>query len=186
MNPLPSNHSAKGISKTGLVPDMNGTMKIPLKGLKSKLSLQASTPYNAVEEQKRNDAILHNILSTDRNKKFFVSGGRTNIINPTIVPMTIGDTYVEPWGNPMLVRGVPKDQGELLESAYTRKALFATPPDKYCAVLCCAVLYCTFLCCDWSPSYMFCALLCYHAYIELYCLVHCGVWCSLGHLKRPI
>lgn len=37
---------------------------------------------------------------------------------------------MDPWANPMLVKGVPTDQKELLESAYTRKALFATAPTK--------------------------------------------------------
>jgi len=65
----------------------------------------------------------------DRNKKFFVSGGKTDIIDTKFTPMSVGDTYVDPWANPMTVRGVPKDQNELLESAYHRKAFFATPPE---------------------------------------------------------
>merc|ERR1711871_354665 len=60
--------------------DYNGVLQVPLKGLKHKLSLQASAPYDAVEKQKKSDNILHNVISTDRNKKFFVSGGKTDII----------------------------------------------------------------------------------------------------------
>lgn len=35
----------RGITKRGLVADINGTMKIPLKGLKYRLSLQVSSCY---------------------------------------------------------------------------------------------------------------------------------------------
>ena len=37
---------------------------------------------------------------------------------------------MDQWANPMLVKGVPKDQKQLLESARTQKALFATHVEK--------------------------------------------------------
>ena len=108
--------------------DYNGVLQVPLKGLKHKLSVQASAPYDAVEKQKRSDNILHNVLSTDRTKKFFVSGGKTDVINEKMVPLSVGDVYVDPWNNPLMKRGIPSSQQELKESAFTRKALFATQP----------------------------------------------------------
>lgn len=110
--------------------DYNGVLQVPLKGLKHKLSLQASAPYDAVERQNKADKILHDVVSTDRKKKFFVSGGKTDVLNEKVVPLNTGDLYVDPWNNPLLKRGIPKSQHELLESAFTRKALFAAPPKK--------------------------------------------------------
>ena len=69
------------------------------------------------------------MISTDRNHKFFVSGGKTDILNDKFVPLSTGDRYIDPWNNPLLQRGVPKSQKELIESAYSRKALFACRPD---------------------------------------------------------
>lgn len=121
----------RGYKKTtaSMVPDINGTLRIPLKTLKHKLSLQASAPYDALEKQRKSDNILHNVITTDREHKFFVSGGKTDIINPKFVPLSVGDTYIDPWNNPLLKRGVPESQRQLIESAMSRKALFApTPP----------------------------------------------------------
>lgn len=41
----------KGIAKQGLVVDANGSRKIPVKPPLSRLSVQASSPYDAVEQQ---------------------------------------------------------------------------------------------------------------------------------------
>lgn len=117
-------------SSSTMVPDYNGTLRIPFKGLKAKLSLQASAPYDAIEKQKKSDLLLHNIISTDRQHKFFVSGGKTNVINPKFEPLSAGDIFVDVWNNPLLIRGVPQSQKQLLESAVMRKALFAPPPAK--------------------------------------------------------
>jgi len=118
----------KGFRKSGLIRDVNGTLQIPLKTSQNKLSLQASARYDCIEEEKRRIETLHKVLSMDPNKQFIVTGGKTNIINEKVIPLNAGDVYVEPWANPMLVRGVPESQAQLLESAYTRKALFATSP----------------------------------------------------------
>ena len=118
----------RGYRKTGLVKDFNGMLSVPLKTLKNKLSLQASAPYDCLQEEERKTKILHKVLSTNPAKKFFVSGGKTDIINHKFIPLNSGDAYVEAWANPMLIRGVPESQQQLNESAYTRKALFATAP----------------------------------------------------------
>ena len=120
----------KGYRKTKLEPDFNGTMKIPLKTLVNKLSLQASAPYDAIKNAERQKQTLHKLLETNPDKKFFVSGGKTNIINPKVVPLNVGDTYVDAYANPMLIRGVPESQEQLLASAWHRKAFFATAPAK--------------------------------------------------------
>lgn len=119
----------RGISKTGgLVPDINGTLKIPLKGLKNRLSIQASAPYDALERDKRQKTTLHKILTADKGN--FLSGGTTNIINRNQVPLSVGDPFMDSWANPLMVKGVPRDQQQFLESSWHRKALFATPAEK--------------------------------------------------------
>ena len=120
----------RGYRKTGLDMDFNGMLAVPLKTLKNRLSLQASAPYDAVEKETKAQAIRHRVLSTDPNKKFFVTGGKTNVINHKHIPLSTGDAYVEAWANPMLIRGVPESQEQLNASAYDRKAYFATAPAK--------------------------------------------------------
>lgn len=41
----------KGIAKKGLVVDANGSRKIPVKAPATRLSVQAASPYDAVEQQ---------------------------------------------------------------------------------------------------------------------------------------
>jgi hypothetical protein len=115
----------KGISKTGLVLDMNGTRKVPLRGLKSRLSVQASAPYESVRIEKQSKQLLHSILT--REKGPWVAGGRTNIINPVIQPLSNGDPYVDSNMNPLLKKGVPESEKQLAESAKSQKALFDPP-----------------------------------------------------------
>lgn len=119
----------RGVSKTGtLVPDIHGTLKVPLKGLKYRLSVQASAPYDAVEQEQKREKMRHNILT--RGKGAFTSGGTTNLINVDPVPLSVGDPFLDSWANPMLVKGVPRDQKQLMESSYKQKALFAAPVEK--------------------------------------------------------
>eukprot|EP00599_Poterioochromonas_sp_BG-1_P006177 CAMPEP_0173138346 /NCGR_PEP_ID=MMETSP1105-20130129/3634_1 /TAXON_ID=2985 /ORGANISM="Ochromonas sp., Strain BG-1" /LENGTH=310 /DNA_ID=CAMNT_0014050921 /DNA_START=723 /DNA_END=1655 /DNA_ORIENTATION=+ len=118
----------RGITKRGLVADINGTLKIPYNGQKYRLSLQASVPYDTVRKEQLREKLLHTILTRDKGS--FVAGGKTKLLDKNGVPLTVGDPYMDPWANPMLVKGVPADQKELLESAHTRKALFATAPTK--------------------------------------------------------
>jgi hypothetical protein len=122
----------RGVTKRGgLITDINGTRKIPLKGLKYRLSLQASAPYNILEEDKRRTRVLHNILTNQiGGKKGFFAGGTTSIINKNSTPMSVGDPYLDPWANPMLIKGVPDNQNQLLESARTHKALFVKHQDN--------------------------------------------------------
>ena len=118
----------RGYRKSGLMRDFNGMLSVPPMTLKNKLSLQASAPYDALEQEVKKKATLEKVLSMDPSKKFSVTGGKTDIINQNVLPLNSGDAYVEVWANPMLVRGVPESQAQLNESAYTRKALFNTAP----------------------------------------------------------
>ena len=117
----------KGIAKTGLVFDINGTRKVPLRGLKSRLSVQASAPYESLEKAKEDNMLLHNVLTKDKGPWF--AGGKTDIINPKIVPLSTGDPYVDVNMNPLLKKGVAT-QKELSGSAQSQKALFAPPLEK--------------------------------------------------------
>lgn len=119
----------RGYTKRGMEPDINGTLKIPLKGLKHRLSLQASAPYDAVQQAERRDKHLHKIITADKGKDF-LAGGKTAVIDNKEAPLAVGEPYLDPWANPMLVKGVPENQKQLLESARTHKALFAPPVAK--------------------------------------------------------
>lgn len=118
----------RGISKTGLVRDLRGSRRVPLKGLKNRLSLQASAPYEAIEMDKSRTKTLHKILTA--NKGTWFTGGKTDIINHNEAPLSTGDPYCDPWANPLLKRGVPQNQKQLLESAHTQKALFDPPLER--------------------------------------------------------
>lgn len=117
----------RGIAKTGLVTDMHGSRKIPLKGLKNRLSLQASAPYDILEQEKKKTRIIHKIYT--EGKGSFFAGGKTKIIDTNVAPLSSGDTYIDQHSNPLLMRGVPKDQQEFNLTAWTKKPLFIRHQD---------------------------------------------------------
>lgn len=112
----------RGIPKSGLVPDMHGSRRIPLKGVKNRLSVQASAPYDSLDKERTSKRTLHKILTADKGSWF--AGGKTTIIDHEDVPLSTGDPYVDLNLNPLLKRGVPRDQKQLLESARSQKPLF--------------------------------------------------------------
>ena len=116
------------LTKTGLVPDLHGSRKIPLKGLKNRLSIQASAPYDAVRVDKQRTQLLHKLLTASKGS--WQCGGKTTIIDHNDAPLCVGDPFVDAWGNPLKRRGVPESQKQLLESTYTRKALFVTHEER--------------------------------------------------------
>ncbi len=118
----------RGVAKTGLVFDMNGTRKIPYVGVKNRLSVQASAPYDMLASDRRRTQLIHRLLT--REKGMWFAGGRTDLINYKIEPLSTGDPYVDKNLNPLLQKGVPSSQKQLLESARLQKALFAPPPEK--------------------------------------------------------
>jgi len=118
----------KGITKKELVLDMNGTKKVPYKGLKNRLSLQASAPYDSLEKEKQHERILHKVLTKGKGNWF--AGGKVKLLNKDSKPLNSGDPYFDPWSNPMLVRGVPESQQQFNEAAWTRLPLFNKPVEK--------------------------------------------------------
>lgn len=72
--------------------------------------------------------MIHRILTSEKGN--FLAGGKTKLIDHDETPLAVGDPYLDPWANPMLVKGVPTSQKQLLESARTHKALFAKPVEK--------------------------------------------------------
>lgn len=87
--------------------------------------LQASAPYDTLEQEKRREKVLHRILTAAKGT--FQAGGKTNIINKDTVPLSVGNPYMDPWANPMMVKGVPKDQKQLMDSTRSFKPLFTQP-----------------------------------------------------------
>lgn len=90
--------------------------------------LQASVPYDTLEKERRKETALHRILTAGKGN--FTAGGTTAIINQTPVPLSVGDPFMDSWANPLMVKGVPKDQKQLMESSYHHKALFAGPVER--------------------------------------------------------
>lgn len=119
----------RGVGKTGLITDINGVPKIPLRATKSRLSIQASAPYESLENDKREKSTLHRILTADKGGAWF-AGGKTDVINHKIIPLNTGDPYVDANLNPLLKKGVPASQEQLLESGRTQKTLWQPPLER--------------------------------------------------------
>jgi len=118
----------RGIPKSGLVPDLNGSRRIPLKGLKARISVQASAPYESLDMEKSRKIMLHKILTADKGAWF--AGGRVRLLDNTAPPLNASEPYIDANMNPLLKRGVPRDQKQLLESARSQKALFDVPLER--------------------------------------------------------
>jgi hypothetical protein len=93
---------------------------------RSPFLLQASAPYDTVEQEKRREKALHRIITQQKGGDF-QAGGKTAIINKDVPPLSVGNPYMDPWANPMMVKGVPKDQKQLMESTRSFKPLFTQP-----------------------------------------------------------
>lgn len=120
----------RGIAKSGLVIDLHGSRKIPLKGIKSRLSIQASSIYEFDKNENKLELQKDKLVVKLQGKTDFKSGGKTQILNQVSQSMSIGDPYMDSWANPLLIKGVPKSQDEFNETAYTRKALHVTHLDR--------------------------------------------------------
>ena len=119
----------KGITKTGMVKDLHGSRKIPYVGLKNRLSLQASAPYDAAKEDTTRIKMLHRILTA--GKESFVAGGDTSRLRADLPPLHAhGEPFLDAFANPLLIRGVPESQHEMLASALVQKPLFVRPLER--------------------------------------------------------
>ena len=52
------------------------------------------------------------------------------MIDKSLQPSCVGEKYLNPWANPLLVKGVPRDTQQLMESVRTQKPLFVTHQEK--------------------------------------------------------
>mmetsp|Transcript_97 Transcript_97/g.207 ORF Transcript_97/g.207 Transcript_97/m.207 type:complete len:443 (+) Transcript_97:157-1485(+) len=119
----------KGLTKkTGLVRDLNGTLKIPLKGMKNRLSLQASVPYDVLEKERIRETIRHKLAMEGKDHDFHC-GGKTTIIDNKADPMCVDDPYMDGWSNPMMKRGIPKNQKAMIAQAHSRTTAVNFHPD---------------------------------------------------------
>lgn len=99
--------------------------------MKSLLQLhcQASVPYDTIEKEKLRQYHLHKILT--RGKGDFFAGGRTKVIDKSAAPLhAMHEPYLDTWANPLLVKGVPENQKQLLESSRVQKPLFKKTFDR--------------------------------------------------------
>lgn len=119
----------KGIAKSGLVRDLHGSRKVPYVGLKSRLSLQASAPFDVAKEETTRNKMLHRILTAGKDS--FRAGGQTANLREEFVPLHAqGEPFMDAFANPLLVRGVPESQHEMLASTVVQKPLFIRPLDR--------------------------------------------------------
>jgi len=100
----------RGVAKKGLVVDANGSRKIPIKPPKSKLSVQATSRYDVVEEQQKMDSKLDRQRFTGTSE--FKAGHKAKEL-PYRRGLNEGSQYFDPWRNPYLMRGVPASSAEL-------------------------------------------------------------------------
>lgn len=121
----------RGVTKKGLTRDLNGTLKVPMKGMKHRLSLQASVPYDVLEKERIRQRIRHEILTRDKEGAFF-AGGKTKLLEKPTTPLCNDDPYMDQWANPLLMRGVPPSQTYMRERALSRSTYpeFQPPPEQ--------------------------------------------------------
>lgn len=130
---------AKGVTKRGIAKDLGGSRQVPYRqGIKNRLSVQASAPYEVHKQADKDKAHLHRILT--RGKESFLGGtryagkNRLNEIGGGIMepfkPTCVGDTYLDTFRNPYLVRGIPNSIKELKQSRDLGKPLFITHQER--------------------------------------------------------
>jgi hypothetical protein len=94
----------------GLAPDLTGhRKKIPLTLPSSRLSLQASSPYELPELEERRQRRLVKLKL--RGHASMLVGKPRKAITLQVEPMS--EPYLDPWDNPYMKRGIPKSQKEL-------------------------------------------------------------------------
>jgi len=90
--------------------DLNGTKRIPIKVADSRLSVQASSKYDAVQEAEKMDAKLGKTRWA--SKRNFIGGGKT--ADPVYQRgVSEGTHYLDSWKNPFFQRGEPLKEGEV-------------------------------------------------------------------------
>ena len=97
----------RGYTKRGLVPDMAGGKRVPVRPGASRLSIQASSKYEAVEDAEKMDKKLSRLSYS--GPRDFRAGQRVPM-PPYRRGINDGATFADPWKNPYLVRGIPKSQ----------------------------------------------------------------------------
>ncbi|CAE7521042.1 unnamed protein product [Symbiodinium microadriaticum] len=121
----------RGVTKKNMLTrDLNGTLRVPVKGRKHRLSLQASVPYDVLEKERHRQKVLHNLQTKDKGT--FHTGGRTDVLEQAVTPLCADDPYMDQWSNPLLKRGVPRDQAHLTEVALSRTTAptFVPAPER--------------------------------------------------------
>lgn len=111
-----------GYTRKPLIQDANGVLRVPYKGQKYRLSLQASVRYDVLEEARKQEQLRHKYSRLGPAR--FEAGGR---LKPPPYKRGIheGDQFLEPWKNPYNVRGIPPSQQTLRE----RDLSFTKAPD---------------------------------------------------------
>jgi hypothetical protein len=116
--------------KNYMTRDLNGSLRVPVKGKKHRLSVQASVPYDVLEKERHRQKVLHDLKVKDKGT--YQMGGKTDILVDKTAPLCTDDPYMDQWSNPLMKRGVPKDQAHMREVALSRTTAptFNPPPEK--------------------------------------------------------
>lgn len=100
----------RGYQKRGLVNDLNGSRRVPVRPAQSRLSVQASSHYDVPLEAERMEAKLEKMSHI--GGRDFTAGQRVHQA-PYRRGLNEGSQYTDPWRNPYMIRGIPKSQAEL-------------------------------------------------------------------------
>jgi len=100
----------RGYQKRGLVTDINGSRRVPVRPAQSRLSVQASSQYDVPLEAARMEAKLDK-MSHIGGRDF--TAGQAVHQAPYRRGLNDGSQYTDPWRNPYMIRGIPKSQAEL-------------------------------------------------------------------------
>lgn len=101
---------SRGYQKRGLVTDINGSRRIPVRPAQSRLSVQASSQYDVPLEAARMEAKLDKM--SHLGGRDFTAGQAVHQA-PYRRGLNDGSQYTDPWRNPYMIRGIPKSQAEL-------------------------------------------------------------------------
>ncbi|CAM9779590.1 unnamed protein product [Pylaiella littoralis] len=100
----------RGYVKRGLEKDLNGQRRIPLRGRESRRSVQAQDPYDLPQKAEKFDQTISRLKRIGPRE--FHAGNRVALA-PYKRGIADGTQFLDPWRNPYLVRGVPREEAEM-------------------------------------------------------------------------
>ncbi|CAN0057576.1 unnamed protein product [Ascophyllum nodosum] len=101
---------SRGYLKRGLETDLNGQRRVPLRGLESRRSVQAQDHYDSHAQAVALDQAISRLKMIGPQE--FHAGNRVHLSSYKR-GINEGAPFIDPWRNPYMMRGVPRDQAEM-------------------------------------------------------------------------